>query len=311
MKLHTVATTFAVLTTAAFAQTPALQIGAVYQCSPTQVLKLLSCNAATCDVQIYAGGQPAQRAQPDRQKLTALLAPCHVQTPQEAQALARAANQADPNGFKVGDSVQVLTGFGWTPGRILAIAGNNYRVHTETGVDVTKTYPTELHRTGPFNDHDRAAGLYDIHDHVQVNVEGRWIDSEVLVAQGMEYQVKLPGNRVAWAKPENLRYVGPQQKPAGVAAGAPPRPGLVSCAGKFEGRYANSGTLGNMTIIFRSGKATLADPTGGGEEVECWTGGGKIYLHKPGDPASQDMPLDINNDGTLDTPFGEIKKKGN
>jgi len=49
----------------------------------------------------------------------------------------------------------------------------------------------------------------------------------------------------------------------------------------------------------------------GGEVLECWTGGGKIYPHKPRDPASQDMPLDINNDGTLDTPFGEIKKKGN
>jgi hypothetical protein len=86
----------------------------------------------------------------------------------------------------------------------------------------------------------------------------------------------------------------------------------VSCAGKFEGRYSNTAGFGNMTIIFRSGKATLADPTGsGGEEMECWTGGGKIYLHKAGDPASQDMPIDINNDGTLDTPFGEIKKKGN
>lgn len=310
MKPNILVTTFAALSSAALAQTPALQMGAMYQCAPTQVLKLLSCNADTCDVQIFAGGQPAQRLQPNRQKLTALLAPCHVQTPQEAQAIARAANQGDPNGFKVGDTVQVITGFGWTPGRILAIAGNNYRVHTETGVDVTKTYPAELHRTGPLNEHDHAVGLYDIHDRVQVNVEGRWIDSEVLVAQGMEYQVKLPGNRVAWAKPENLRYVGAQLKPAGPAAGTPPRPGLVSCAGKFEGRYANSG-LGNMTIIFRSGKATLADPTGGGEEMECWTGGGKIYIHKPGGPASEDMPLDINNDGTLDTPFGEIKKKGN
>jgi hypothetical protein len=310
MKPNTLAIAFAAATAAALAQTPALQMGAIYQCAPTQVLKLLSCNADTCDVQIYAGGQPAQRVQPARQKLTALLAPCHVQTPQEAQASTRVANQPDANGFKVGDTVEINTAFGWTPGRITAIAGNNYRVNAQ-GIEVTKTYPAELHRTGPLNDRDHAAGIYDLHDHVQVNVEGRWVDGEVLVTQGMEYQVKLPGNRVAWAKPENLRYVGAQQKPAGTAAGTAPRPGLVSCAGKFEGRYANSG-LGNMTIIFRSGKATLADPSGsGGEVMECWTGGGKIYIHKPGDPASQDMPLDINNDGTLDTPFGEIKKKGN
>ena len=310
MKPNILVTAFAALTTAALAQTPALQMGAMYQCAPTQVLKLLSCNADTCDVQVYVDGKPAQRVQPNRQKLTALLAPCHIQTPQDAQAQARVANQLDPNGFKVGDTVQINTAFGWTSGRITAIAGNNYRVNAQ-GIEVTKTYPAELHRTGPLNDRDHAAGLYDLHDRVQVNVDGRWVESEVVVTQGMEYQVKLPGNRVAWAKPENLRYLGAPQKPTGPAAGTPPRPGLVSCAGRFEGRYANSG-LGNMTIIFRSGKATLAAPDGsGGEEMECWTGGGKIYIHKPGDPASQDMPLDINNDGTLDTPFGEIKKKGN
>ena len=79
--------------TPALAQTPALQMGAMYQCSPTQVLKLLSCKAETCDVQVYAGGKLAQRVQPNRQKLTALLAPCHVQTPQEAQAIARTAKE--------------------------------------------------------------------------------------------------------------------------------------------------------------------------------------------------------------------------
>jgi hypothetical protein len=38
--------------------------------------------------------------------------------------------------------------------------------------------------------------------------------------------------------------------------------------------------------------------------------GDKIILHKPGAP-NEDMPLDINLDGTIDTPVGEIKKKGN
>ena len=50
---------------------------------------------------------------------------------------------------------------------------------------------------------------------------------------------------------------------------------------------------------------------GGTEEFECWMEREKIYLHKPGEPPENDMPIDINNDGTLETPFGEIKKKGN
>jgi hypothetical protein len=40
-------------------------------------------------------------------------------------------------------------------------------------------------------------------------------------------------------------------------------------------------------------------------------GGGKIYLHKPGDDPKVDMPIDVNDDGTLQTPLGEIKRKGN
>ena len=39
-------------------------------------------------------------------------------------------------------------------------------------------------------------------------------------------------------------------------------------------------------------------------------GGGKILLHQPAH-ANLDMPIDLNNDGTLQTPLGEIKKKGN
>ena len=49
---------------------------------------------------------------------------------------------------------------------------------------------------------------------------------------------------------------------------------------------------------------------GSNEEVfECWTDGGKILLHQPGKD-NLDMPIDINDDGTLQTPLGEIKKKG-
>jgi hypothetical protein len=108
------------------------------------------------------------------------------------------------------------------------------------------------------------------------------------------------------------RAAGPTARGAAAATAAaavkPPRPGLVSCAGKIEGRYAASSGLGNLTIEFRSGKATIKAPLVGEEEAECWMSGKKIFLHKPGE--AEDLPLDINNDGTIDTPFGEIKKKG-
>ena len=228
----------------------------------------------------------------------------------QAQGQRGAAPQADANGFKVGDKVQINTAFGWVDGTILAINGNNYRVRAQTGTEVTKTYPSELHRIGPLTERDRAVGLYELHDKVQVNVDGRWTEGEVVTTLGMQYQVQLPGNRAAWAGPENLRFVG-APKPAAAKAGVPPRPGLTSCAGKIEGRYSSTGGFGNFTVVFQSGKATVKAALGDDEVLECWMSGDKIYLHKPGDSPNQDMPIDINNDGTLQTPIGEIKKKGN
>jgi hypothetical protein len=244
----------------------------------------------------------------------ALIQVCRALKPGEAPAAVSPARggsqQADANGFKIGDTVQINTAFGWMDGKILAMNGNNYRVHAQNGVDVDKTYPAELHRNGPLTERDRAAGLYNLHDRVQVNFEGRWVDSEIMTILGMEYQVTLPGNRAVWAKPENLKYVGPQLKPAAPQAGTAPKPGLTSCAGKIEGRYSSTGGFGNLTITFRSGKATITGLTGD-ESFECWMGGGKIFLHPAGQPTNQDMPIDINDDGTLQTPLGEIKKKGN
>lgn len=92
------------------------------------------------------------------------------------------------------------------------------------------------------------------------------------------------------------------------AAAKPPRPGLVSCAGKIEGRYSTSSGISNFTIEFRSGKAIVRAPFSEPEEAECWMEGKKIVLHMPGQP--DDLSLDINNDGSIDTVFGEIKKKG-
>jgi hypothetical protein len=105
------------------------------------------------------------------------------------------------------------------------------------------------------------------------------------------------------------------------AAAAPPKPGLASCAGRFEGRYASqAGSAGLITITFRSGKATVREPDAvmkdgklaalySERDAECWYGGGKIYLRwLNGD--TDEFPIDVNDDGTLDTTYGELKKKG-
>jgi hypothetical protein len=194
--------------------------------------------------------------------------PLFAQTGNGARAAAPpravATPPADANGFKIGDTVEINTGFGWMKATILSMNGNNYRVRSQIGVEITKTYPDELHRLAP----PAAAAA--------------------------------PAGRGA-----------PAPGAGGVASGKPPRPGFSSCAGKIEGRYTTAGLAGSLTVEFRSGKAIMKDAIGDNDTtLECWMKGDKIYLHQPGDAPSQDMPIDINDDGTLQTPIGELKKKG-
>src|SRR5580704_6133316 len=133
------------------AQTPALQMNIVYICTDGQSFKVFSCNDTNgaCDYQNYKNGQAFQRGEALKAQLAALLpAKCHAQTPEEAKAdphrgeippapspfagrgtvprgattssqTPAAANSQNPaaaviggGGFKVGDSVRVLTS-GW------------------------------------------------------------------------------------------------------------------------------------------------------------------------------------------------------
>ena len=73
--------------------------------------------------------------------------------------------------------------------------------------------------------------------------------------------------------------------------------------------YASTGGFGSFTLTFRGGKATMTGPGANEQVLECWTGAGKIILREPGKP-ELDMPIDINDDGTLQTPVGELRKKG-
>ena len=320
---------FAVPVASFLAQAPALRMNVIYECAAAESLKVLSCNgaagSAVCDVQTYKGGQPILRVSMPQAQIASLLLPkCHLQTPAEAQAhphsgaLSASVNgasgapgnaQVGAGGFKVGDAVLVQTAGGWMNAQVLQVRGNSYYVHAQIGAEVWKSYPAELRRAGKLTAEDHANGQYDLKDKVQVNVQGQWTEGEISGIFGNQFEVKLAGNRTVDTTVQNLRP-STAPPPAVRSASQPPRPGLVSCAGKFEGRYAPSSGLGGLSIVFRSGKATATLGLGGAEEYECWTGGGKIYLYTPGE-SSGGLAMHINNDGTLDTPFGEVKKKGN
>ena len=197
---------FAMPLASVLAQAPALQMNVVYVCTDGQSFKVFSCDNTTgaCDYQNYKKGQAYQRGEALRVQLTALLpAKCHAQTPAEAQAdphrgeipptpspfKARAAaggngagaataNQsgAGSGGFKVGDTVRVLID-GWQEATVLEVHGRSYLVHLPSGINVSKLWPYEVHRLGKLTAEDHAAGQYDLHDRVQVLVNGRWMEA--------------------------------------------------------------------------------------------------------------------------------------
>jgi len=333
----------------AYAQTPTLQMNVVYLCNDGQSFKVFSCNDTTgaCDFQNYKKGQAYQRGQALRAQLGALLpAKCHAQTPAEAQtdphrgeippapppfkaaasaghnAAASAATMnsqtaAGPGGFKVGDTVRVLIN-GWEEAKVLQVYGNSYLVQLASGVQVSKMWPWEVHRLGKLTTEDHAAGQYDLHDRVQVLVNGKWMEGEIRGQNNVNmYDIKVPGvdtgfgSDIVNTTAQNIRMSTTPAPPAQRAAGQPPKAGLKSCAGKYEGRWELVSGMGGMTVIFRSGRITITGGLGGDDQFDCFLGESKLLLYRPGSFNPFDFGFDINNDGTLQTPLGAIKKMGN
>ena len=68
---------------------------------------------------------------------------------------------------------------GWQEATIIQVHGSSYLVRLPNGVDVSKLWPTEVHRAGKFTAEDHAAGQYDLHDRVRVLGNGKWMEDEV------------------------------------------------------------------------------------------------------------------------------------
>jgi hypothetical protein len=293
---------------------PELKLGVVYQCTGDARLRVFSCAGPNptdaCEAELRLPGQPAQRGPITRQQLGVLLASCGTGDGAAGNPPDAAANEPDRNGFKIGDEVRAATAGGWYQAKIVQRNGDSYRVRFNASTEAWKTYPAELRRSGPLNDVDRARGLFDMKERVQVNVEGKWVDGVVVGEMGMDYNVEIPGNRTVWASGQQMRRLAVAE-PVAAKPGTPPRAGLKQCADKFNGRWSPTGGGGGPTfqLTFRSGKASLQEISGT-TELECWSDGERLYLHKVGETAEQDIPIEINQDGTLDTPFGEVKRKG-
>jgi hypothetical protein len=307
------------------------QMNVVYECTPPYSFKFLSCSgsgaADWCDVQSFAAGHPFQRGRSTYAQVMGLLPRCHRQTPAEAQADARNAltpipavpqNGAGPGGFQVGDMVRILSD-GWQEAKVLQVHGSFYVVQLPNGISVSKQWPTEVRRIGKLTAEDHAAGQYDKGDRVQVLVNGRWMEGEIRGQNLNMYNIKVPGVDTGLGDdhvdttPENIRVSSTAPPPAAAqrAAGQVPRAGLVSCAGKYEGRWEPTNGMAGMEVIFRSGHATISEGLGGPMPFDCFTGGGKVVFYKPGSFTPFDYDFDINNDGTLQTPLTAIKKMGN
>lgn len=162
-------------------------------------------------------------------------------------------------------------------------------------------------------------GQYDLHDRVQVLVNGKWMEGEVRGQNLNMYHIKVPGvdtgfgSDVVDTTAENIRMstTAAPTPPAHRADGQAPKPGMSSCAGKYEGRWEHVSGMGGMTVIFRSGHVTVSGGLGGDDHFDCFLSDGRLVLYKPGSFTPESFGFDVNNDGTLQTPLGAVKKMGN
>jgi hypothetical protein len=140
-------------------------------------------------------------------------------------------NGPGPGGFKAGDTVRVLID-GWQEAKVIQVHGRSYVVHLPNGIDVSKLWPMEVRRVGKLTAEDHTMGQYDLHDRVQVLVNGRWMEGEIRGQNLNMYTIKVPGVDTGFGSdsvdttPENIRMstaappAAPAQRAAGPQTGA-------------------------------------------------------------------------------------------
>ena len=116
---------------------------------------------------------------------SAALAAANAQAVAAAQASdSQGANAANTNsqmgsgGFKVGDTVRVLID-GWQEAKIIAGSRPFLRGPSAEWNQRFKTVAIEVRRLGRLTAEDHDAGQYDLHDRVQVLVNGSWMEGEI------------------------------------------------------------------------------------------------------------------------------------
>jgi hypothetical protein len=293
------------------------ELNTSYQCPGEVSFKVISCagpnSTDQCLMNTIVAGSTI-RSESSRGDIAALMSRCRVQSALETQSANRGGNVTelvkDANGFRIGEVVQVDNGKGWTNGRIVAINGNDYRVSMPDRTEVIKIYPVEVRRLGALTERDRALGLFNLQEKVQVLADGKEEVGVIIAMKGMDYQVQFAPGRTVWANGRILLLAPNAPTTAAVSTNRPdpPRAGLTSCSGKVEGQYVViDNETGDPRIDFAGGKA-LMRVAGNDEALECWMEGDKIYLHRPGSTTDRDALVEVLPNGALKTSAGELRK---
>jgi hypothetical protein len=221
-------------------------------------------------------------------------------------ALAYHAAAMGQSGVAVGDMVQTAMNGSRVIGEVMATHGATADLNlgqSQVARFVSLQYMSVLQRSG-----SAARSSFAVGEVVRVPyLAGTVMTGRILKTNGAYCEVDASQSGfTGWNLCSELSRNEPRAASQSTAAAKPQD--RVSCAGKVEGRYSTPAGQGGLNITFHSGSATVRGPLVGEEEAECWISGKRLILHSPKE--AEDLSFDINDDGTLDTPFGELKKKG-
>jgi hypothetical protein len=136
-----------------------------------------------------------------------------------------------------------------------------------------------------------------------------WIQVRILEIRGNQYRIQYMDRSNMWVKASNLRRptaVATRSGAGSVPPGGATKSDAGSCAGKLDGTFADQ--LGLLSIVFRSGKATVTQPLAGTYEADCRIQGNRIVLQ--GARAKDNLVLTRKDDRTLeDRDAGTITRK--